>query len=179
MMEMQMAIEGKAARSAKAAAKSAAQTIESGAEAAAAAGRQAADFYGALEVPEFFRSFAEQGFSQARETYSRIRAAAEETTDQLEDGLDLARESFREIQFKAIDAAKSNIDATFDFYRQLLGTRSLADAVQLQTAFAHQRFEALLDYSRDVQSTLTKLSTEAVKPAQSAVERTFNTPASA
>jgi phasin len=171
--EMHMAnIDGKSARGAKAAAKSGAHAVESGA-------RQAADFYGALEVPEFFRSFAEQGFSQARETYSRIRATAEETTDQLEESLDLARESFREIHFKAIDTAKSNIDATFDFYRQLLGTRSLADAVQLQTAFAHQRFEALLDYSREVQSTLTKLSTEAVKPAQSAVERTFNTSAAA
>src|SRR5689334_17035402 len=38
-----------------------------------------------LEVPAAFREFAEKGASQAKETYEKMKAAAEEATDVLED----------------------------------------------------------------------------------------------
>ena len=74
----------------------------------------------------------------------------------LEDSIETTRESVREVQFKALDLAKANADATFDLFRKLLTTTSVADAVQLQTAFARERFEAMVDYSKDVQATMTQ-----------------------
>jgi phasin len=127
-----------------------------------------------FEVPEVFRSFAEQGLTQTREAYGRMKAAAEEATDLMEESFETTRESFREVQFKALDAARANADATFDFARNLLAVTSLSDAIQLQTAFARERFEALVDYSKDVQSTLTKASTEASKPAKALFDRTLS-----
>ncbi len=38
-----------------------------------------------IEVPEMVRDFAEKGVQQAKEVYARIKSAAEETTDVLED----------------------------------------------------------------------------------------------
>ena len=127
-----------------------------------------------FEVPEIFRSFSEQGLNQTRETYARMKNAAEDATDVLEESIETARETFRDAQFKAIDLAKATTDATFDLYRQLLKTNSIGDALQLQTTFARARFEALVDYSKDVQATLTKVGTEASKPAKAILDKTLS-----
>ena len=126
-----------------------------------------------FEVPEIFRSFTEQGLNQTRETYARMKSAAEDATDVLEESMEQARQTVRDAQFKALDLAKSNTDATFAFYRQLLNTSSVGDALQLQTTFARERFEALVDYSKDVQATLTKVGTEASKPAKAIFDKTL------
>jgi phasin len=127
-----------------------------------------------FEFPEFVRSFAEQGLNQTREAYARMKSAAEETTDILEDSMETTRESVREVQFKALDMAKANSDAAFALFKQLLSTTSVADAVQLQTAFARERFEALVDYSKDVQATVTKAGSEAAKPAKAIFDKAMS-----
>jgi phasin len=140
----------------------------------------AKDFTGAafslpnFEVPELFRSFAEQGMTQTREAYARFKGAAEDATDMLEDSMETTREGVREAQFKALDVARANTDAAFDFFKQLLTTTSVADAVQLQTSFARERFEAMVDYSKDVQATLSKVGTEASKPAKAIFEKAMS-----
>lgn len=174
----------KPVRAARAAAQTAekittsAQTeAETATRATASAARSMADAaFGAptFEVPEILRSFAEQGLTQTREAYGRMKAAAEEATDAIEESFEGTRESVREVQFKALDAARANADATFDLARNLLGVTSIADAIQLQTAFARERFEALVDYSKDVQTTLAKVSSEAGKPAKALFERTLS-----
>jgi phasin len=162
---------------AKAAKASAAETIEKTASAAKSAAK---DFTGAafslpnFEVPEMFRSFAEQGMTQTREAYARIKSAAEDATDMLEDSMETTREGVREAQFKALEIAKANTDAAFDLFKQLLTTKSVADAVQLQTSFARERFEALVDYSKDVQATITKVGTEASKPAKAIFDKAMS-----
>lgn len=133
----------------------------------------AAFSYPTFEIPELFRSFTEQGLNQTREAYQRIKTAAEEATDALEDSIETARVNIRDAQLKALDVAKANADATFELVRKLLATTSVADAVQLQTAFARERFEALVDYSKDVQATVTKAGTEASKPAKAVFEKAF------
>ena len=135
---------------------------------------EAAFAYPRFEVPELFRSFAEQGLTQTREAYTRARAMAEEATDLLEESFEATRDSVRDVQFKALDVAQANADATFELVRRLLTVSSVADAVQLQTAFARERFEALIDYSKDVQSTLTKVSAEATKPAKAIFDRAMS-----
>jgi len=90
---------------------------------AAEAGRTVADaaFAAAnFEVPEVFRSFAEQGLTQTREAYGRMKAAAEEATDLMEESFETTRESLREVQFKSLDITRANADATFDFARDMM-----------------------------------------------------------
>jgi phasin len=126
------------------------------------------------EVPEAFRAMTEQGIEQARESYSRMKAAAEEATDMVEETFETTREGVLALQLRSLDAAKAGTDAYFDLTRKLLGTRSVADALQLQTAFARDRFEAFVDYAKDVQTGVTKLSEETVRPAQDAFNKAMN-----
>jgi len=134
----------------------------------------AAFSYPKFEVPEVIRSFAEQGLTQSREAYGRVKAAAEEATDVLEESFETTRASLRDVQFKALDAAKANADASFDFARQFLTATSFADAVQLQTSFLRERFDALAEYSKDVQGAMTKVGAEATKPAKVLFDRAMS-----
>ena len=173
--------ETKAVRAAKTAADATdkvASTTSSAADKAAATTRNAAKemtdaafAYPTLEVPEAFRSFAEQGLTQTREAYSRMKAATEEATDLLEDSFETTRESLRDAQYKALEATQANVDATFDFFRKLIGATSVSEAVQLQTTFTRERFEAFVEQSKDVQETFGKVSAEAAKPARALFDR--------
>ena len=162
------------ARAAKAAADTTAKATASAAKSATNDVVDAAFAYPQFEVPEMFRSFAEQGLTQTRDAYARLKAAAEETTDILEESFETTRDNVREVQFKALDVAKENADATFELVRKMLTVTSVADAVQLQTAFARERFEAFVDYSKDVQATWTKVGTEAAKPAKALFDRALS-----
>jgi len=134
----------------------------------------AAFSYPRFEFPETFRSFAEQSLTQTREAYSNLKATAEEATDLMEEGFEAARANARDLQFKALDLAKDNTDATFDLFRKLLTTNSLADAMQLQTTFARERFEAFVDYSKEVQGVVSKASADVSKPAKTLLDKTLS-----
>ena len=129
--------------------------------------------YPQFEVPEVVRSFAEEGLKQTREAYARAKNAAEEATDLLEDSLVTGRNGIREAQYKALDAAKANTDATFVLMRQLLTANTVNDAMQIQAAYARERFEAFMDYSKDVQELMSRAGADAAKPAQAMIEKSF------
>ena len=125
-----------------------------------------------FEMPELFRSMSETGIVQARDAYARLQTAAEEATDVMEDSFETTRAGLLTLQHKALDAAERNSAATFGFVRQLLGVTSVADAVQLQTTFARERFEAFVDYAKDVQTTVAQVTQDASRPARTALDKT-------
>ena len=116
----------------------------------------------------------EQGMTQTREAYARLKSAAEDATDVLEESMESTRDGIKEAQFKALSLVKANTDAAFELVTKLVGTTSVADAVQLQTAFARERFEAMVDFTKDVQATITKVSTEASKPAKAIFDKAMS-----
>ena len=126
------------------------------------------------EMPEMIRSMSEQGLAQTREAYARMKSAAEEATDVLEETFSTTRDGMLQVHTQALEAAKANADATFDFVKRLLTVTSVSDAVQLQTAFARERFEAFVDYSKDFQATVGKVTADASKPAKVLLDRTVS-----
>src|ERR1700686_2034085 len=67
-----------------------------------------------IEVPAAFREFAEKGVSQAKESYEKLKTAAEEATDVLEATYANASKGTTEYGLKLIEAARANTDAAFD-----------------------------------------------------------------
>jgi phasin len=177
MREMQMATAPKG-RATKAAAEKAVAPVKTATETAKEA-METAFSYPKFEVPEMVRSFAEQGLMQTREAYGRVKDAAEHATDLMEDSLETGRKSVREAQFKTLDMAKANTDATFELMRQLLTATTVSDALQIQTAFARERYEAFVGYSKDIQDMMTKASAEASKPAKAIFEKSLRFPTAA
>ena len=123
------------------------------------------------KAPELFRAIAETSLTQARDTYGRMKSAAEDATDILEETLENTRDGVLKAQHKALDMARDNATATFDFAKKFLAVTSLADAVQLQTRFMRDRFEAFIDHGKSVQAATTKLVESASRPAKAATAK--------
>ena len=127
----------------------------------------------AVEVPPMFREFAEKSIAQARESYSKMKVAAEEATDMVEDTYETTREGMFAIGVKALDVAKAHSDASFAFAKDLFGAKTFAEVVELQSAFARKQFDALGTQVKELQELTQKFATDASKPVTSQIEKTF------
>jgi len=126
-----------------------------------------------VEVPEAVREFAEQSIEKAKDSYAKMKTAAEEATDIMEDSYETSRQGVLEINMKSLDAAKTSTDAAFAFFKDMLAVKTVAEAIELQSAFAHTQFDAVMSQSKDMQELFTKIATEAVQPAKDAMEKSF------
>lgn len=152
-----------------------------GSPAKAKPGKSGSDFGSAFdafalptgEIPAAFREAAEKTVSQARDVYSRIKNAAEEATDLLEETYETMREGTLAAGLKTLEATKANADASFAFYKDLIGAKTFADAIELQTAFARKQFDAMAGQMRDFQEFAQKFAVDSVKPARAAWEKAF------
>src|ERR1700704_4614249 len=77
-----------------------------------------------MEVPAAFREFAEKSVSQAKDSYERMKSAAEEATDVLEDTYATATKGASDYGLKVIEAVRTNTNATFDFATQIMTVKS-------------------------------------------------------
>ena len=125
----------------------------------------------APEVPAVVREMAEKAVAQAQAGYAKLKTAAEEATDVLEDTYETARAGALEYNSKALDAAKTNADAMFGFAKDLMSVKTVSEAVELQTAFARKSFETLTAQMKDLQATAQKVATETSKPVKDATEK--------
>lgn len=124
-----------------------------------------------IEVPAMVRDMAEKAVSQTKDGYAKAKAAAEESIDVVGETLETVRETALEVQHKAMDNAKANTDAAYDFFKDMFGVKSVSEAVELQTSFARQQFEMLSSQSKDLSSLAGKAVTESFKPAKQAADK--------
>ena len=76
-------------------------------------------------------------------------------------------------QASLIDAVKANSDASFAFAKDLFGAKTLADVIELQTAFARQQFETATAQFKEFQDLVQKVVADTAKPMTAHVEKTF------
>lgn len=124
-----------------------------------------------MEMPTMVRDMAEKAVSQSKDGYAKVKAAAEESIDVVEETLETVRESALEVQQKTVDNAKANTDAVYDFFKDMFSVKSVSEAVELQTSFARQQFEMLSAQSKDISELTGKAVTETFKPAKDAAEK--------
>lgn len=126
-----------------------------------------------LEVPAVFREFAEKSVSQARDAYAKMKTATEEATGLAEETFENARDGAMAMGVKAIDAAKTNSDASFALVRDMFGAKSMSDLVELQSAFARKQFETMAEQMKELQALGEKYITTTTRPVSAKVEKTF------
>jgi phasin len=127
-----------------------------------------------IEVPAAFREFAEKGASQAKETYEKMKAAAEEATDVLEDTYANAAKGAADYGLKLIEASRVNTNAAFDFYTELMTAKSYSDVIELSTAHARKQFEAVTAQTKDLAALAQKVATETAEPIKDSVSKAFS-----
>lgn len=134
-------------------------------------------FVGAA-VASSVREVAEKSVKQAKESYDQFKAAAEDTTEILEESFATATKGVGEFNRKVIEAFKSNTDAQFDLFRDLVGVKTPAEAFELHNSFVRKQIAALSAQSKDMVELVKDTMTKTTKPLGDNVLKTFKQVAS-
>jgi phasin len=127
-----------------------------------------------LEIPTAFREMAEKSVSQCKETYEKLKSAAEEATDVLEDTYATATKGVSDYGLKVIEVARVNTNSAFDFASQLMTVKSLSEMVELSTAHSRKQFEALTAQSKELAAIAQKVATDTAEPVKESFGKVFN-----
>ena len=127
-----------------------------------------------IEVPAAFRDIAEKGVAQAKDNYEKMKAAAEEATDVIEDTYAKASKGMSDYGLKLIEVARANTNAHFDFLTELFGVKSMAKVVELSTAHARQQFETMSAQSKELTSFAQKVAVDTAEPIKGSMSKVFN-----
>jgi phasin len=126
-----------------------------------------------LEIPAAFREFAEKSVSQAKETYEKMKTAAEQATDVLEDTYASATKGASDYGLKVIETTRVYTNAAFDFYTELFTVKSYSEMVELSTAHARKQFEAVTAQTKELAALAQKVATETAEPMKDSVTSAF------
>ena len=126
-----------------------------------------------VEMPAAFREFAERGVAQAKDTYEKMKAAAEEATDVLETTYSTASKGASDYGLKVIEATRSNTNAAFDFASELLAAKTMSEVMELSSAHARKQFEAMTAQSKELGALAQKLAAETTEPLKSGMSKAF------
>ncbi len=127
-----------------------------------------------MEVPAAFREIAEKNITQAKETYEKMKHAAEEATDMLEGTYATASKGCSDYGLKVIETARTNSNAAFDLMSKLFGAKSYAEAVELSTGYMRSQFETMTAQAKELTEHAQKVATETAEPIKESFTSAFN-----
>jgi phasin len=126
-----------------------------------------------FQMPEQMRAFAEKGVSQARESYSKFKDAAETHNGTVEAVFTTATKGATEYSSKLLEIAKTNTNAGFDFLQSLIGVKSPSQAMELFAAFSKAQVETLTGQSKELAEMGQKIATDTAEPIKSGAAKLF------
>src|SRR5438093_7979685 len=103
------------------------------------------------------RELTAKGAAYGKDTYAKTQAAAGETTKVMQQTYSAASKGVADFNLHLIDIAQANMNAAFDFSRQLARVTSPSQFFELSTAHVRKQAERFTEQARD-------LSAEASQP---------------
>ena len=105
--------------------------------------------------------------------FEKGTAATERMAQEIQqNGADTANK-IRGFNVKMIDMAQTNVEAVFDFARQLTNAKQPSDMIELWTAHAKKQFETLTKQTKELSAIGQKIASESVEPIVHSVKQTF------
>jgi phasin len=126
-----------------------------------------------FEVPEQVRAFAEKGVEQAREQYAKFKDVAESHNSAVEAAFGAASKGASEYSTKLLSFMQANTYAGFDFVHELVGVKSLPQAVELWSSHTRTHFETFASQAQELAELSRKFATEAAEPIKTSASKVF------
>ncbi|MGB8895739.1 MAG: phasin [Pseudolabrys sp.] len=127
-----------------------------------------------FEVPTAFREIAEKGIAQAKENYEKVKGAAEQATDVLEETYSTASKGCASYGLKLVETTRANSDAAFDLMSELITAKSYSEVVELSSAYLRKQFDALVAQAKELAEHAQKVATDSAEPIKESISTTFN-----
>ena len=127
-----------------------------------------------FEVPTAFREIAEKGIAQAKENYEKVKGAAEQATDVLEETYSTASKGCASYGLRLVETTRANSDAAFDLMSELMTAKSYSEVVELSSAYLRKQFDALVAQAKELAEHAQKVATDSAEPIKESISTTFN-----
>ena len=124
-----------------------------------------------VEMPAAFREFAERGVAQAKDTYEKMKAVAEEATDVMETTYATASKGASDYGLKVIEAARVNTNAAFDYAGELFAAKTFSEVIEVSSTHARKQFEALTRQSKELSALAQKVATDTAEPIKNGMNK--------
>jgi phasin len=129
-----------------------------------------------FQVPEQMRALAEKGVSQARDSYTKFKDAAETHNGTIEAVFGSVSKGASEYSAKMLEFMQTNTTAALDFAQELVAVKSLPQAGEIWTGYTRKQFETLTAQAKELAELSKKIATETAEPIKAGASKIF-TPA--
>ena len=126
------------------------------------------------KMTDGYREMADKSVTQTKEAYAKVKTAAEDATKAIEETLETAQSGTVELSLKAIDAARGNAEHTLSHMEALLGVKSVAQMIELQTGFFRKQAEMMVDQVKVMQGAAKKVAEDVSKPVKTVTEKAMS-----
>jgi phasin len=110
------------------------------------------------------RELTEKSAAYAKDTYGKTQAAAGETTKVMQQTYFAASKGAADFNLHLLDIAQANMNAAFDFARQLTRVTSPTQFFELSAAHARKQLETLTEQTQHLTAFVQKATTDAAQP---------------
>jgi hypothetical protein len=120
---------------------------------------------------------AGNGFGQSEATVREALETGEQTARQsahaAEESYSATTEGLREMQLKLIDMAQANINAMFEFFRQIVRATGPSDVVASWTTQSRKQFETLTAQANELTALSQKIASSSTAPIMQSARQAF------
>jgi hypothetical protein len=132
--------------------------------------RNAAD----IKVPESVQHFAEDSVAKTREAYAKITTAAQDAQSAMAEVAGATTASAKTLGEKVMANYTANTDALFDAAEAIARSKSVPEALKLQTSFMQQSFAKQSEQTREFFELSAKLAQQTFATFNSVATKSFN-----
>ena len=117
-----------------------------------------------FEIPKEMRAMAEASFDQARNTFEKFVASAQQAAGSFEDRGATVRAGAKDISSKAIAYAEKNVQASLDFAQSLLKAKDLTAVMRLHSEYVQGQMRSLAEQASEMGQIVSRAAMDAAKP---------------
>ena len=118
------------------------------------------------------RRLAEKSAAQARNTFDKTGAAAEETR-RVEQSASTALNGVRECYLKMLEIAQENTVAGFDLAREFASVQTPSELVEVWTARARDAYDTFSEQTKELSELAQKVATCTMQPLTNGLTSPF------
>jgi hypothetical protein len=122
------------------------------------------------------RNFAQRATASTADTFEKSKTTAQEATKLVEHSYVAASKGAVDFNLKLIDIAQENVNAAFDFARELQHAPSPSAFFELSAAYTRKQCEKLAEQTQHLTGLAQKGMIDAVQSLQTGVSKTLSQP---
>jgi phasin len=117
-----------------------------------------------FEIPKEVRSMAEASFEQARKTFEKFLASAQQTAGSMEERSATVRAGAKDISSKALSYAENNVKASLDYAESLVKAKDVSEVMRLHSEYVQGQMSALAQQASEMGQIVSRAAMDAMKP---------------